>query len=44
MVFLVSSENLANIVDMSGLNRELKQRKWFIKGIIKKRTIFELAI
>ena len=35
MVFLVSSENLANIADMSGLNRELKQRKWFIKGIIK---------
>ena len=33
MVFLISSENLEHIVDMSGLNRELKQRKWFIKGI-----------
>lgn len=32
MVFLISSENLEHIVDMSGLNRELKQRKWFIKG------------
>ena len=44
MVFLVSSENLANIADMSGLNRELKQRKWFIKGKIKEYTMFELAI
>ena len=39
MVFLISSENLANIVDMSGLNRELKQRKWFIKGSMKKYNI-----
>ena len=32
VVFLISSENLNYIIDMSRLNRELTQRQWFVKG------------
>ena len=32
VVFLISSENLNYIIDMSRLNRELTQRQWFAKG------------
>ena len=44
MVFLISSENLANIVERSGLNRELKQRKWFIKGNIRNKVSTSMFI
>ena len=33
IVFLISSETLPQIIDMSRINRELRQRKWFVKGI-----------
>ena len=32
IVFLISSETLPHLIAMSRLNRELRQRKWFVKG------------
>ena len=32
IVFLISSETFPHLIDMSRLNRELRQRKWFVKG------------
>ena len=37
VVFLISSEHLNYIIDMSRLNRELTQRQWFAKGKNKSR-------
>ena len=34
VVFLITSESLPQIIQMSGLNRELRQRRWFAKGMI----------
>ena len=42
IVFLISSETLPQIIGMSRLNHELRQRKWFVKGtniIIKKPIV-----
>ena len=34
VVFLISSDTLPHLIDMSRLNKELRERKWVIKGNI----------